>query len=572
MTNIDKWREINLPNLLVDLSQVSLQIDENQKLGLARKKRLVEDTKEFKACRKEQGRENEEDVQAILKTYQSEIDTINKRAKFAEAAFLKLHRTLHEAPDPSTLVDPYKDEKITTLTAELRDMEDEFKVLKNQDVLVKNLQNKVKELEDQRMREISVEDKGLRFEQMYQESRRFIEQLQAQLLDEKQRFDDFAAAKVMEITALGDEIDKLQMDLDQASQQKYQKVDDGAEEKHALLQSRYDNLSIRLASNEKETTMLRRRNEELERQQQDFAQLLQNAEARAEETRKLLVDKENSNSRLTEELSARPTEEDIQRLKTLLANVEIVDICNVDGATTDLEARLLLKQKELTHYVESQKEEISAERHLVVQLRAQLDVMKTQALGEKTKANKLEERKAQVHPDSLAILGLQPLSAFGTFASEDQATQHMPSMDDIVRAQLELQKEHNRDLEDDRDQWKVACSNERRRADMLHQDNVQLLEKMKYMNSYGRQRDQSFGTDLETRYGDSDEKNPFETFKSVEREKRFQAMSTPERVLVSMGGFLLSIRITRVAMLMYLGTMHFMVCFSFYRLTHSDCA
>jgi len=163
-------------------------------------------------------------------------------------------------------------------------------------------------------------------------------------------------------------------------------------------------------------------------------------------------------------------------------------------------------------------------------------------LGEKTKTNKLEERLAT---DSL-LLSLQPVSSYSA---------SMPSLDDIVRAQLETQKEYNRDLEKDRDQWKKSCAQERIRADMLHKDNVGLLEKLQYANSYSGREKQS--EDLENRYN----MDPFESFKSARK------VIGPERFMIAFAGFLLSVRTTRVALVLYLGSLHCAVYFSVTRMT-----
>jgi len=663
MAGIEKWREINLPELLYDLGEVSLQIQENQKSGIERKKSLVASTKEFKSRRRTElatiaegsapdvdAAADGEDVMGIMKCYQEEIDTINRRAKYSEAAFLKLYATLSEAPDPTTLVDPKKEEKIAQLTQEIKDMEEEFKTVKNQEVQVRTLQARVRELEGQREQGVYAEEQGAQFEQLFTDARKQIEQLQAQLLEEKQRYDDFNAAKEMEMRALNDEAERLSAELEdmrEKADNAVRRVDSGlTRDALPLLQSRYDTLAIKLSVVEKSEALLKRKNEELEHAHKELTKVMKDSEAEIEELRQTLEEKRMETDELKHSLHDAPSKEEIDRLKKMVANVDIVDRTTMDEATTDLEARLLQRQQELMRCTEMQLQTIHDQKALNAQLHKQLEEARAEVLSERTKVHKMEERKMETHPSSLVSLGLEPVNAFkvgvlgevhegggaaavgggasgymdpgkimpipageggGMYGSsisfvsyppeeasarrsETSGTEHqaMPSMHDIVRHQLEQLKVHNRDLEQDRDAWKKACQSEKWRAEQVHQDNADLLQKLRYAQSYVEKPGAGAGsgstsatkrayitpekfTDLEDRYRDRENADPLETFKSNERERRIQLMSQPERILVTTGHFLFSIKITRIATLIYLGTLHLSVCFSFLKMTSIRC-
>ncbi|KAJ3192666.1 hypothetical protein HK101_006149 [Irineochytrium annulatum] len=93
--------DINLGALQKDLDAQGLEIVENQKEGLQTRKKLAEQTKEFKKVPDE---EKLQQFKALLKAYQSEIDNVTKRSKLAETCFLNLYRLLAEAPDPAPLI------------------------------------------------------------------------------------------------------------------------------------------------------------------------------------------------------------------------------------------------------------------------------------------------------------------------------------------------------------------------------------------------------------------------------------------------------------------------------------
>ncbi|KAJ3114526.1 hypothetical protein HDU96_001988 [Phlyctochytrium bullatum] len=93
--------DIDLPKLQKDLDAQGLEIVENQKEGLQSRKKLAEQTKDFKKLPED---EKMKEFKVLLKAYQTEIDHVTKRSKLAETCFLTLYRLLAEAPDPTPLI------------------------------------------------------------------------------------------------------------------------------------------------------------------------------------------------------------------------------------------------------------------------------------------------------------------------------------------------------------------------------------------------------------------------------------------------------------------------------------
>ncbi|KAK4512631.1 uncharacterized protein ATC70_003335 [Mucor velutinosus] len=97
---IHYWKGIQLSNLQKELDQQGLAIVEKQKDGLVSRKKLAEQTREFKKIPDE---EKLQKFKPLLKGYQAEIDNITKRTKYAENAFLTVYKLLADAPDPAPL-------------------------------------------------------------------------------------------------------------------------------------------------------------------------------------------------------------------------------------------------------------------------------------------------------------------------------------------------------------------------------------------------------------------------------------------------------------------------------------
>lgn len=97
---IELWKKVNLSELQKELDVQSLDVFKTQSNSLENRKKLAERTREFKKI--EQPSNNE--IKSLLKEYQAEIDSINKRSKNAESAFLNLYKVLAEVPDPCPLL------------------------------------------------------------------------------------------------------------------------------------------------------------------------------------------------------------------------------------------------------------------------------------------------------------------------------------------------------------------------------------------------------------------------------------------------------------------------------------
>ncbi|KAJ3248969.1 hypothetical protein HDU78_008355 [Chytriomyces hyalinus] len=241
------WNAINLTDLQKLLDSQGLEIVENQKESNRTKKKLSDLTKDFKKIPDE---EKLVQFKSLLKAYQQEIDSITKRSKSAESAFLSLYKHLAEAPDPAPLISSLSDHPALVdqvavlelenkkLKAELKESEDVLRNAKDDDskigVLKTRLSSYEQKLED--MVSQKVLEKEIEIKQATDEKIRIYKEteysLQRQLnhmkdqLSNLQSSHDVTQAKLVDYSSQYDqevatklgELEIVVADLDRANQ------------------------------------------------------------------------------------------------------------------------------------------------------------------------------------------------------------------------------------------------------------------------------------------------------------------------------------------------------------------
>eukprot|EP00960_Hanusia_phi_P044864 756872-Hanusia_phi.AAC.3 len=136
--------------------ETTLEVANAQESSTTSRKALAESTKNFRKL------PDEEKLAAwgpLLKSYQTEIDSLTKRCKAAELAFINVFKALRDVPDPTSMLRTLCEElenMIALKTAydkvskELDEYKEEFQSLKNQDVTIRRLEEKIASLEEER--------------------------------------------------------------------------------------------------------------------------------------------------------------------------------------------------------------------------------------------------------------------------------------------------------------------------------------------------------------------------------------------------------------------------------------
>ncbi|XP_071946424.1 homeobox protein cut-like 1 isoform X1 [Antedon mediterranea] len=150
------WKNFNLQELQKELDSTATELASRQDESDSSRKRLVEQSREFKKNTPEEVRKA---VASLLKSFQGEVDALSKRSKAAEGAFLSVYKKLIDVPDPVSVLEhaqalQKKSQKAQDLEIEnqklretLEEYNHEFAEVKNQEVTIKNLKEKLKEYE-----------------------------------------------------------------------------------------------------------------------------------------------------------------------------------------------------------------------------------------------------------------------------------------------------------------------------------------------------------------------------------------------------------------------------------------
>lgn len=244
---IGAWKSFELANVQRELDETATEVATRQDDSEASRKKLVELSRDFKKTTSEDIRKQ---VAPLLKSFQLEIDSLNKRCKYSESAFLNVYKKVIDMVDPLPTLEycvgiEKKVGKLADLEIEnknlretLKDYNEEFKEVRNQDVTIKALKEKVKNYEDQMDDTVQNKTKELERElsRQYAEKARLLqetqetvsrrqqeaetranslqaalEQTQSELFEIKSKYEETSAAK-------SDETDMLMNDLDRSNQ------------------------------------------------------------------------------------------------------------------------------------------------------------------------------------------------------------------------------------------------------------------------------------------------------------------------------------------------------------------
>eukprot|EP00899_Mesostigma_viride_P007255 jgi/Mesvir1/16530/Mv10076-RA.1 len=239
----DYWKEVDLESKRGTLDEQGLRVAENQESSLKARKKLAEATKDF---RKMNADDKAKTFGPLLKSYQEEVDALTKRAKFAENAFLSAYQMLYEAPDPVAALAlaienearaAHLREENHRMAAELEEYRTEAVGLRNQEVTMRRLEERNRQLEAQmeekvremvHMQERSLAEDTLKIVEDFRERERalasqlkesrasaeqlqkLLEQSQTQVFEVRALAEERMAAKQAEVEMLSEEVERLQ--------------------------------------------------------------------------------------------------------------------------------------------------------------------------------------------------------------------------------------------------------------------------------------------------------------------------------------------------------------------------
>nr|XP_023420892.1 LOW QUALITY PROTEIN: protein CASP [Cavia porcellus] len=362
------------------------------------RKRLIEQSREFKKNTPEDLRKQ---VAPLLKSFQGEIDALSKRSKEAEAAFLNVYKRLIDVPDPVPALDlgqqlQLKVQRLHDIETEnqklretLEEYNKEFAEVKNQEVTIKALKEKIREYEqtlksqaetialekEQKLQndfaekerklqetQMSTTSKLEEAEHKLQTLQTALEKTRTELFDLKTKYDE-------ETTAKADEIEMIMTDLERANQRaevaqreaetlreqlssanhslqlasQIQKAPDVEQAIEVLTRS---SLEVELAAKEREIAQLV---EDVQRLQTSLTKLRENSASQISQLEQQLNAKNSTLKQLEEKLKGQADYEEVKKELNILKSMEFApsEGTGTQDAAKPLEVLLLEKNRSL---------------------------------------------------------------------------------------------------------------------------------------------------------------------------------------------------------------------------------
>ncbi|XP_032967046.1 protein CASP isoform X8 [Rhinolophus ferrumequinum] len=602
------------------------------------RKRLIEQSREFKKNTPEDLRKQ---VAPLLKSFQGEIDALSKRSKEAEAAFLNVYKRLIDVPDPVPALDlgqqlQLKVQRLHDIETEnqklretLEEYNKEFAEVKNQEVTIKALKEKIREYEqtlknqaetialekEQKLQndfaekerklqetQISTTSKLEEAEHKVQTLQTALEKTRTELFDLKTKYDE-------EITAKADEIEMIMTDLERANQRaevaqreaetlreqlssanhslqlasQIQKAPDVEQAIEVLTRS---SLEAELAAKEREIAQLL---EDVQRLQASLTKLRENSASHISQLEQQLSAKDSTLKQLEEKLKGQADYEEVKKELNILKSMEFApsEGAGTQDASKPLEVLLLEKSRSL----QSENTALRISNSDLSGRCAELQVHVTEAV-----ATAAEQREliARLEQDLSTIQSIQRPDAEGAaehglekipepikeatalfYGPSAPASGTLPegqvdSLLSIISSQRERFRARNQELEAENRMAQHTIQALQSELDSLRADNIKLFEKIKFLQSYpGRG---SSSDDTELRYSSQYEErlDPFSSFSKRERQRKYLSLSPWDKATLSMGRLVLSNKMARTIGFFYTLFLHCLVFLVLYKLAWSE--
>lgn len=630
------WKRFDLQQLQRELDATATVLANRQDESEQSRKRLIEQSREFKKNTPEDLRKQ---VAPLLKSFQGEIDALSKRSKEAEAAFLNVYKRLIDVPDPVPALDlgqqlQLKVQRLHDIETEnqklretLEEYNKEFAEVKNQEVTIKALKEKIREYEqtlksqaeaialekehklqndfaekERQLQEtqISTTSKLEEAEHKLQTLQTALEKTRTELFDLKTKYDE-------ETTAKADEIEMIMTDLERANQRaevaqreaetlreqlssanhslqlasQIQKAPDVAIE--VLTRS---SLEVELAAKEREIAQLV---EDVQRLQASLTKLRENSASQISQLEQQLSAKNSTLKQLEEKLKGQADYEEVKKELNILKSMEFAPAegAGTQDAAKPLEVLLLEKNRSL----QSENTALRISNSDLSGRCAELQVHVTEAMATATEQRELIARLEQdlstiqsiQRPDAegAAEQGLEKIpepikEATALFygpsapASSTLPEGQVDSLLSIISSQRERFRARNQELEAESRLAQHTIQALQSELDSLRADNIKLFEKIKFLQSYPGRGGSSDDTELRYSTQYEERLDPFSSFSKRERQRKYLSLSPWDKATLSMGRLVLSNKMARTIGFFYTLFLHCLVFLVLYKLAWSE--
>ncbi|XP_062377730.1 cut-like homeobox 1b [Sardina pilchardus] len=626
------WKRFDIQELQRELDTTATQLANRQDESEQSRKKLIDQSRDFKKNTPEDLRKQ---VAPLLKSFQGEIDALSRRSKEAEAAFLNVYKRLIDVPDPVPVLElaqqlhvkVQKMHDIETENLKLRETLDdynkEFAEVKNQEVTVKALKEKVREYEQnlKSQAETLAHETKLQLHSHYSEKERrlqdsqeslaskleeadhktqtlqsALEATQAELFDLKAKYDE-------ESTAKGDEIEMVMTDLERANQRA-----EAAEREAESLREQLTSAN-KLANQKTPDTSVevdlssKEREVELSSKEREMTQLLEDVQRLQASLTKLRDSSANHISSLQEQLQLKSStlkeleeklqqQADYEEVKKELSILKSMEFGPTDGSVQDsskpLEVLLLEKNRSLQsetaslriannelsgRYSQLQQEFSSAvrtsseQKQLILKLEQDLSTVQNLNMprpdAEGSDLSSMDTIPEPIKEATALFSGSSP--------QVDLPQGQMDSLLSIISSQRERFRSRNQELEAESRTMQQTLLALQTELDSLRADNIKLYEKIKFLQSYAGRAGSSDDTAV-MRYSSQYEErlDPFSSFSKRERQRRYLNLSPWDKATLSLGRVILSSKMARTVAFFYTLFLHCLVFLVLYKTAWSE--
>uniref|UniRef100_A0AAR2JE47 Protein CASP n=1 Tax=Pygocentrus nattereri TaxID=42514 RepID=A0AAR2JE47_PYGNA len=560
------------------------------------RKKLIDQSREFKKNTPEDLRKQ---AAPLLKSFQAEIDALSKRSKEAEAAFLNVYKKLIDVPDPVPVLElgqqlQLKVQRMHDIETEnqklretLEDYNKEFAEVKNQEVTIKALKEKIREYEQtlKNQAENLAQEKEQQLHNDYAEKERKLQESQesmASRLEEAEHkaqnlqtgkssgvarlFHLFmstqrAETAEREAEALREQLTSANKSLQLATQ--IQKAPDMEQAVEVVSRS---SLEAELSAKEREMVQLV---EDVQRLQASLAKLRENSSSQISQLEQQLSAKSATLKQLEEKLQEQADyEEDSSKpLEVLLLEKNRglqSENASLRIANTELSGRYTALQVEFSAAVRTSAEQ----KELILKLEHDLSTIQTMSSLSRPDAEGADLSGMDQIPEPIK----EATALFSGMGSSSQAELPQGQMDSllsIISSQRERFRARNQELEAESRSMQQTMQALQSELDSLRADNIKLYEKIKFLQSYPTR---SGGTDdTVMRYSSQYEErlDPFASFSKRVRVK-ICPLQCLTRATIDFGRVILSNKMARTVAFFYTLFLHCLVFLVLYKTAWSE--
>ncbi|KAK9803913.1 hypothetical protein WJX72_004650 [[Myrmecia] bisecta] len=625
------WKDFELESFRGRLDEQGLAIAEHQESSLKSRRKLAETTRDFK---RHAAPEVVADVGPLLKSYQEEIDRLTSRAKFGESAFLDVYQRLYEAPDPAPALNSALgtasraaelEAQTRKMAQELAEYKSESNQLKNQDLTIRKLEERIRSLDaqleekDRQLGEAkehaAAESDARALAEMQERESALTEALgearaslanmqrlhqvtQNQLFSMQARTEDERAGMQSEMEIATAEMDRAHQRLVALEREKEVLLSQAGGAPAAVAEDERKRAAEDQLRNELHTQreLASRLHAEVAALQQTLEGEQATWQSRCEGLRSALQAQEAHAAALEQEISTRPTAKQVDELRQTIRILQAVGYNAMEaedrhdgqngasstplGQAGSLEALLLEKNRHLEHELTMARLKVAEATGEAEAASASAAELSAEVAAQKALIARLEEdllaAEKQADGGKASRTGEEGCSGRdmdGLLDESGEAGGSGRTMVGVLVSQRDRFRKRAQELEEELAQARAESSGLRQDLEASRADNVALVERLRYVQGYQaqtrRKGDMEKG-EVETRYASAYEEklNPFSDFRTRERETRRRQMHVADRVMFEFGQIISGSRFARLFVFAYILFLHFLIFWVLARWSH----